>query len=197
MRELSENSQLLFLLFAFPILAAVLLSQGRAECSSMKSVYVLLANSDRHLNNIIEVAIRDACYEQVHLECQTTHRLDEVLHRGSGDEFALIFLASNNLISGPPQHASHCTPADVARAIRTLKQARSVCIMAVGAHPHDEPQLLEAGAEKVFGLLIDRDELKVEVRRALNIPEPVVGIERSRWSLASGLLRSLQKLRHS
>jgi len=179
-------------------MAARLLWQGRAKCKVfMNSVYVLLANSDRRTNNIIEVAIRDACYEQVHLECLTTFRLDEVLHRGCSDEFALIFLAADNLISGPPRYASHCGPSDVARAIRTIKKVRPVSIMAVGVLPQDEPLLLEAGAERVFGILLDRDELKAEVRRALNLPEPVAEAESSRWSLTSGLLRGFQRLRQS
>ena len=161
----------------------------------MKSVYVLLANSNRRTNNLIEVAIRDACYEQVHIECLTTNQLDEVLHRGSSDEVELIFLASDNLVSGPPRHASHCSPADVSRAIRALKKMRSVCIMAVGVLPQDEPLLLEAGADKVFGLLLDRGDVRTEVRRALNLLEPVAEVEGGRWSLGAGLLRGLQKLR--
>jgi len=57
--------------------------------------------------------------------------------------------------------------------------------------------LLEAGAEKVFGILLDRNELKAEVRRALNLPEPVAEAESSRWSLTSGLLRGFQRLRQA
>jgi len=161
----------------------------------MHRVYVLLGNSDRRTNNLIEVAIRDACYEQLHVECLTTNRLDEVLHLGNSDKFGLIFLASHNLVSGPPRRALHCSCADVAEAIRTLKKTRPVCIMGVGVLPQDEPLLLEAGADKVFGILLDRTKLQAEVRRALNLREPVVEAEAGRWSMAAELLRGFQKLR--
>jgi len=55
--------------------------------------------------------------------------------------------------------------------------------------------LLEAGADKVFGLLLDRGDVRTEVRRALNLLEPVAEVEGGRWSLGAGLLRGLQKLR--
>lgn len=165
----------------------------------MKTVHVLLANSERRTNNLIEVALRDVCYDHALVQCAFTRRLDEALHRGSSEEFSMIFLAPDHLVSGPPQRASRCSTRDGAAAIRTLKSRRSVPIVAVGVRPHDELPLLEAGADRVFGVLFDSDSLRLETRRLLHLPEPVLQPEpeATRWSFGAGLLRTFQKLRQA
>src|SRR6266700_1580840 len=125
----------------------------------IKTVSVLLANSDRRLNNLIEVAVRNVCYDQLHVECATTWRLDELLHRACLSEFRLIFVAPDHLVSGPSPRGTQVRIADAARVIRTIKHQRTVPIIAVGVSPQDEPALLEAGADHVFGILFDRDTL--------------------------------------
>ena len=165
----------------------------------MNTVRVLLANSDRRLNNLIEVAVRDVCYDQLLVECSTTIRLDELLHRGCEDDVGLIFVAPDHLVAGPPQRARQVPMEDAAQAIRTIKSHRSVPIIVVGVRADLELALLEAGAESVFGILMDRDRLRSEIRRALrlleNVDEPQP--EPSRWSFGAGLLRGLQKLRQT
>jgi hypothetical protein len=167
------------------------------EVSCMKKVHVLLANSDRRLNNLIEVAVRDVCYDQLEVECATTVRLDELIRNGCLGGFGLIFVAPTHLVSGPGRRAASATVADAAHAIQTIKGYHATPIIAVGVQPHDELPLLEAGADKVFGILFDRDELRSELRRVLHLPE--LGVEAepepSRWPFATGLLRGLQKLR--
>ena len=163
----------------------------------MKKVHVLLANSDRRLNNLIEVAVRDVCYDQLEVECATTVRLDELFRSGCLGGFGLIFVAPTHLVSGPGRRAACATAADAAHAIRKIKDHHATPIIGVGVQPHDELLLLEAGADKVFGILFDRDEFRSELRRVLNFPEPGAEAEPepSRWSFATGLLRGLQKLR--
>jgi hypothetical protein len=165
----------------------------------MKKVHVLLANSDRRLNNLIEVAVRDVCYDQLEVECATTIRLDEVLRSGCLGGFGLIFVAPTHLVSGPGRRAASVSIDDAAHAIRTIKNHYATPIIGVGVQPQDELPLLEAGAEKVFGILFDRDELRIELRRLLQLPEPGAEVEPapSRWSFAEGLLRGLQKLRQA
>ena len=186
------------ILFAFPILAIGLLCQGE-DASCMNTVHVLLANSNRRLNNLIEVAVRDVCYDQLQVECATTVRLDELLRRGCHDAFGLIFVAPDHLVSGPAPRAASISIADAARVIRTIKRRHHAPIIAAGVRPQCELPLLEAGADKVFGILFDRDEFRSEVRRVLNLPEPVAEAEPepSRWSFAAGLLRGFQKLRQA
>ena len=163
----------------------------------MNTVYVLIANSDRRMNNLIEVAVRDVCYEQVLVECETTCRLDEAIHQGCVKEFGLIFLAPDHVVIGPPQRASSARMEDATRAIRTIKEHRSVPIIAVGVKPHEELPLLEAGANHVFGILFDRDKLRVEIRLALGLRELIEEPEPTRWSLTGGFLRGLQKFRQT
>ena len=166
----------------------------------MNTVHVLIANSDRRMNNLIEVAVRDVCYEQMLVECAITGRLDDLLHRGCVDNLGLICMAPTHLVIGPPQRASSPSMEDAARCIQTIKSRRSVPIIAVGVRQDYEMLLLEAGANSVFGILFDGDKLRSEIRLALGLreqlPEPEMRAP-SRWSLATGLLRGLQKLRQN
>ncbi len=164
----------------------------------MNNVHVLLANSDRRLNNLIEVAVRNVCYHQLHVECAITWRLDELLHRGSLSEFGLIFVAPDHLVSGPSPRAARVRIEDAERVIRTIKHQRAVPIIAVGVHPQDEPALLQAGADHVFGILFDRDSLGAQVRRVLNLHDQAAEEpESTRWSLATSLFRGWQRLRQT
>ena len=164
----------------------------------IKTVAVLLANSDRRLNNLIEVAVRNVCYDQLHVECSTTWRLDELLHRGCLSEFGLIFVAPDHLVSGPSPRATQVRVPDAARVIRTIKHQRAVPIIAVGVNPQDEQALLEAGADHAFGILFNRDALGAQVRTVLNLRDEVAEEPAStRWSFATGLLRGWQRLRET
>jgi hypothetical protein len=164
----------------------------------MKTVYVLIGNSDRRMNNLIEVAVRDVCYEQLLVECATTSRLDELLHRASADNVGLIFLAPYHVVVGPPQRASSVSMEDAIRCVHTLKSRRPVPLIAVGVRPEHELSLLEAGADSVFGILFDRDKLRSEIRRALGVTEHVEESESpSRWSLSNSLLKGLARLRQN
>jgi len=164
----------------------------------MNTVHVLIANSDRRLNNLIEVAVRDVCYEQVLVECFITSRLDEVKHRGSYENVGLIFLAPNHVVIGPPHRAVSATLEESVICIQALKTRRSIPIIAVGVRPDHELSLLEAGADSVFGILFDGDKLRLQIRQGLGIQEHVPESEPpNRWSFASGLLRGFQKLRQN
>ena len=165
----------------------------------MKTFRVLLACSDRRLNTALEVALRDVCYEQALVECTCTARLDELLHRGSTDEFNLLVVGPDHLVTGPPGRSTPGTLDEATEAIRFLSNRRAVPVLAIGVRAPDEAALLDAGADHVFGILFDRDVLRAELRRILNLaplaetppPEP------SRWTFAAGLLRSFQKLRQA
>jgi hypothetical protein len=164
----------------------------------MNTVYVLIANSDRRMNNLIEVAVRDVCYEQLLVECSITGRLDEALHRGCVENVGLIFLAPNHVVIGPPQRAVAASLNDATRCIQTIKRRRSVLIMAVGVRSDNELELLEAGADSVFGILFDRDKLRFEIRRGLGLQEQLQESEPpSRWSIANSIFRGLGKPRQN
>ena len=166
----------------------------------MNTVYVLIANSDRRMNNLIEVAVRDVCYEQLQVECSITGRLDEALHRGRLENVGLIFLAPNHVVIGPPQRAIAASMNDATRGIQTIKSRRSVPIIAVGVRPDHELELLEAGADAVLGILFDREKLRFEIRRGLGLHEQLQESEPeapSRWSLANSFFRGLGKPRQN
>ena len=163
----------------------------------MNNVHALLANSDRRLNNLIEVAVRDVCYDHALVECAKTDRLADLLHRGCIDNFNLIFVAPDHVLAGPQKRPVRASFASVLDVIQKIKAHRSVPIIAVGVGPREELPLLETGVDNVFGIVFERDELRAEVKRALNLTEEVEHPSPSRWSFAAGLLRGLQKLRQA
>ena len=164
----------------------------------MKNVHVLIGGSDRRLNNLIEVAVRNVCFEQLHVECAITRRLDELLHRSTQSEFGLIFVAPDHLQLGPSTRTTGVRIADAAKVIRMIKQHRSVPVIAVGISPQDESEILQAGADHAFGILLGREALGTEVRRVLNLREKVTEeAESSRTSFASGLFRGWQRFRQA
>src|SRR6266516_4174920 len=98
----------------------------------IKTVSVLLANSDRRLNTLIEVAVRNVCYEQLHVECSPTWRVDELLHRGCLSEFGRLFVPPDLLVSGRSPRAARIRIPDAASVIRTIQHQRAVPIIAAG-----------------------------------------------------------------
>jgi len=164
----------------------------------MKTVNVLLANSERRLNNLIEGAVRDVCYNQVLVECVITNRLDELLDLGCRKNFGLIFVSPGHLVWGPARRALPVTIADAAEVIRSIKAQCIVPIIGVGIRPEQEDGLLEAGADSCFGVVFNRDEMRAELRRVLMISEQVEPEQtESRISFIAGLLRGWQKLRQA
>jgi hypothetical protein len=73
-----------------------------------------------------------------------------------------------------------------------------VPVIAVGISPQDESEILQAGADHAFGILLGREALGTEVRRVLNLREKVTEeAESSRTSFASGLFRGWQRFRQA
>src|SRR6266550_2949741 len=137
----------------------------------MKNLSLLLANSDRRINNIVEAVVHDVCYNQAVVHSRRTSRVDELLHLGSRDEFDLVIVAPDYLLAEPSRRVSYVCVSEVARAIRLIKQRSSSAIMAVAVAEEDQVQMLEAGAENAFGPLFNPELLKSAVRVVLRMPE--------------------------
>ena len=165
---------------------------------SRNTIHVLLGNSDRRLNNLIEVAVRDVCYGHAQAECIVSNRLDDMLHRGCRDNFDLLVIAPLHLVSGPVSHASQVSMHETREVIQSIKATRNIPIIVIGVGPQEDQLFLEAGADQTFGCLIDRDHLRVTLRHLLNLAEPVEEEPgASRWSFGAGLFRAFQKLGQS
>ena len=146
---------------------------------------MLLANPDRHTNNLIEAAVLDVCYDRAAVDCMRTARVDELVSLGLNPEIRLIVLVPDALIAEPSRRGVQVTVAEVSTAIRNLKRRTSTPIITVNVAPQDEAALFEAGADAVLGIPFHAEAFKDEVRQALKLPELVESPARSRWSFAS------------
>ena len=160
----------------------------------MRKVNLLLGNSDRRLNNIIEVGVHDVCYNQAVVDCVRTSRIDEFLRHGCREGFDLIIVAPENLTADPSRRCAPVSLREVLGGLEIIRSKRSTPILAVAVQPEDELRLLEAGAENAFGLLFDPEPLKSEVRRILQLAVVGEEIPAPRWSLAGALLSGWQRL---
>ena len=164
----------------------------------MKTINVLLGNSDRRINNLVEVAVRDVCYDLAVVECYRTARLDEFTQRGSCEDFDLIIMAPEHLAAGPVRKASRNPIEEAVRAIGAIKEHRNVPIIGVAVPSEHELKVLMAGADNVFGAVFNVEVLKSEVRRVLNLSEIVEEpspTRSSRPSFAETIMRGFDRFK--
>lgn len=161
----------------------------------MKTVNLLLGNSERALSQLIETVVLDACYNQAAVECVRSVRADDFVRQAYGAGFQLIILVEGNILPAASRRGSQVSIEDTVIAIRTIHERTGTPVIAISATAEHEVPLLEAGAEAVIGLPFDRNQLNAEVRRVLRLPEPVEYSEPERWSLGGTLLRGWQRLK--
>jgi len=166
----------------------------------MKTINLLLGNSDRRINNLVEVAVRDVCYDLAVVECHRTARLDELTQRGSCGDFDLIIIAPGHLVLGLVRRNPRDPIEEAVRAIRTIKEHRAVPILGVAVPAEHELRVLMAGAENVFGAFFNVEVMKSEVRRVLNLAEKVeepAPARSSRPSFTESLMRGFDRFKQA
>jgi len=160
----------------------------------MDTIKLLLANADRRLTNLIEVAVLDVCYDQAAVQSTRTTRLDEFVRQGSLWDFDLIIVGAENLFADRAQK-TWASSEDVVKAIHTIRSQSSAPIIAISRDIHSQEALREAGANSVLGLPLNSEQLKCEVRPLLDL-NGVVEVEPSnRWSALGSLFKGFQKAR--
>jgi DNA-binding response OmpR family regulator len=160
----------------------------------MKTVNVLLCYSDRRVSNLIEVLVRDVCYNQAVVHCTRTVRVEDFIIQARERECDLIILAPDELLPSQGQRAPRGSIALALRAIREIRQRRTMPIIATSVPAEQESLLLEAGVDRVLELPFNCDKLKSVVREALNFSEWVEPVPAEPWSLAGALMRGFHRL---
>jgi hypothetical protein len=166
----------------------------------MKTINLLLGNSDRRINNLIEVAVRDVCYDLAVVECYRTARLDEFTQRGCCEGFDLIVIAPGHLAPGLVKRTPRDPIEEAVRAIRAIKEHRTVPILGVAVPAEHELRMLMAGTDNVFGAFFNVEVMKSEVRRVLNLAEKVeeaAPVRSSRPSFTESLMRGFDRFKQA
>jgi DNA-binding NarL/FixJ family response regulator len=163
----------------------------------MRTLNLLLGNSDRRISNLIEVMIRDLCYSHAVVNIIRAGRIDEFVQQGRLGEFDLAIFAPDSLLPGARQPVSAVSARSVVAGLRQIRAARThqeLPIIATSVSPEQELALTDAGTDCVLGLPFRFEELKAAVRLFLNMPTEVEEAPAERWSLAGFLMRGLQRL---
>ena len=162
----------------------------------METIKLLLAHCDRRVNNQVEVAVLDMCYERAAVQSTRTSRLDEFVHQGSLWDFDLIVVGGDNLFQDRTQR-TWATPEQVAEGIQTIREKSAVPIIAITRSRESSELLLEAGAEAALSYPLEPEQLKVELRSLLDLSGLTEVESVPRWSGISSLFRGFQRAKAS
>lgn len=154
---------------------------------------ILLAGSDRRLNNLIEPAVLDVCFNHAAVHCTRTGRLQEFLRLAAHPGYDLVLMAGDNLLAGSGSGAGWASQEAVLDALRAASLRCSAPILVVGARPEEGYRFLEAGADYVLSAPFHGDHFKIKVGTILNVPQRIEAPEPTRASWADFLVRPFQR----
>ncbi len=163
----------------------------------MKTLNVLLCHSDRRVNNLIEVLLRDVCYNQAVVNCARTVRVEDFIIQARERECDLIIVSPDDLLTAGGRRVPRGSISEAVRAVHEIRERRGMPIIAIGICVEFELALLEAGVDRVLDLPFNCDKLKSAVREVLNLAEWVEPAAPERWSLTGALMRSFHRLTHA
>jgi hypothetical protein len=158
----------------------------------METIRLLLANSDRKVNNQVEVAVLDVCYDRAAVQSTRASRLEELVHQGSLWDFDLIVIGADNLFRDRTQKTS-ASADEVTKAIEAIRAHCSAPIIVLTVSKNPGPTFLQAGADSVLAIPLSFDQLKSKLRALLDLNGLVDEAEPSRWSGIGSFLRGFQK----
>ena len=161
----------------------------------MKKVNLLVANSDRGLHNRIQRLVLDVCFDQTVVETTRIGRADELVKLASTGVYQLVIVAADDLVPGPGLRDSWVSADEAVRAIHAIRCQSDTPVIAVTVFPGEEAPLLEAGVECVVRLPFEDEKLKLAVRQALRMADPVGESKPRRWSWNELILRGFQRLK--
>jgi hypothetical protein len=158
----------------------------------METIRLLLANSDRRVNNQVQVAVLDVCYDRAAVESTRVSRLDEFVHQGSLWNFDLIIVGAAHLFRDKSQK-TWATTEDVVRAIESIRAHSSTPVIVLATSASTGEAFLQAGANCLLQLPLSPEKLKTELRALLDLNGIVEEGEQNRWTGIASFLRGFQK----
>jgi hypothetical protein len=157
----------------------------------MKTVKLLLGNSEGRLNKVIETLVRDACRDAAVLHTTRVDRLAEFIRLGSTERFDLAIVMPDHLHADLTPNGSPGPAAEAARAISAVRAQRSLPFIAFTVGGQYEAILREAGAEYVLEIPFKCDEVKAVVQRLMPLYGPERADSPAKWSWMDALKRRL------
>jgi hypothetical protein len=149
----------------------------------MKTVKLLIGNSEFRLNKVIETLVRDACGDAAILDTTRADRVGEFIHLGSTEKFDLAIIMPDLLRADPSPNGSPGPAAEASRAISAIRAQRAVPVVAFTVAGRYGAMLTEAGAEYVLEIPFKCAEVKSVVQRLMPLysPERSAGPGKLSW----------------
>jgi len=160
----------------------------------MKSLNLLIGNSDRSVCNMIEVMVLDVCYNRASVKSTRAARIDELAHKACREDFDLMIFAPEDLLPAPGLELCPQRIIEAIQQIRKVRAPRKMPIIAFSAPPEHEFPLTNAGVDCVLGLPFHPEELKAAVELRLNLPAARPEHSIADNSFAAALVRGFQRL---
>ncbi len=136
----------------------------------MRTIRLLLGNSEQLLTNFIEVLVQDACADEGLVETSSARTVEAVILKGLTGRFDLGIIIPNNLIADRAPSSRQDAFSEAAQAIHILKKRCSMPIVATAAFRErclEERLLWEAGADRVLPLPFHPDQFARIIRDML------------------------------
>ena len=160
----------------------------------MEEINILIASAHRAINNALEAAVLDVCYNQALARFTRTTSLTELARHGRSGSFRLILVAAAHVTPTKSEAPSSLILA-VTSALQVIRSHVSTPLLAVAASDAQEEALRVAGVNCVLRFPFHRDVLRNEIRRVLKLPEPVEETANNRLPHANRWFRALQLLK--
>ena len=135
----------------------------------LKTVNLLLGNSEGRVSNLIEALVRDVCDNRAVVHCTRATGLDEFNRQVSEEKFDLVILIPEKLLPTPNCRNCRGCYAGAADAIRAIKGQGPTPTLAVAVPPQHQAVLSEAGADCVLDLPFKCEQVKSSVRQLLHL----------------------------
>jgi len=136
----------------------------------MKTLNLLIGNSDRSVCNLIEVMVLDVCYNRASVKTTRAARIDELAHKACREDFELMIVAPDSLLPAPGLEPCPQRTIEAFHQIRKVRSSRKTPIIAFSVSPEREFPLTSAGVDCVLCLPFHPEELKAAVELRLNLP---------------------------
>jgi hypothetical protein len=136
----------------------------------MKTLNLLIGNSDRSICNLIEVMVLDVCYNRASVKATRAVRLDELAHKACREDFDMMIVAPDSLLPAPGLEPCPQRIVEAIHQIRKVRTSLRMPIVAFSVSPEQEFPLTHAGVDCVLGLPFHPEELKAATELRLNLP---------------------------
>ena len=135
----------------------------------MKTLHVVLGNTDRAANNRIEAILHDVCFERAIIECARTARSDELVRLASCQWMDLVIFAPDNLLPTPGLKRPGGPFAEALRTAAVIRSESQIPMIAIGVSEHNKLELLEAGVNLALGIPFPTEAFRREAESLLNL----------------------------